>query len=128
MLRTAQSLPLRAFDTGVRPDPFPDQAAGLLPGLLTATRTRLAPARDDELTTKDHLHKVISDLLVSRKIEASSPGCRSDSHCISYSRALCRRRPGRSFSRDLLKWWRLIVLDYNSISEARPSATVIAGF
>ena len=28
MLRTAQLLPLlRAFDTGLRPDPFPDQAA-----------------------------------------------------------------------------------------------------
>ena len=63
--------PSRAFDTGLRPDPFPDQAASLLPGLLTATGTGLTPASDDELTTKDHLHKVTSDLLVARKIEAS---------------------------------------------------------
>ena len=33
MLRTAQSLPQEwAFDTGLRPRPFPDEAAGLLPG------------------------------------------------------------------------------------------------
>src|SRR3954467_13552617 len=54
MLRTAQLLPLyRAFDTGLRPDPFPDRAASLLPGLLAATRTGLPPASDDELTTAD---------------------------------------------------------------------------
>jgi hypothetical protein len=51
MLRTAPSLPLyRAFDTGLRPGPFPDRAASLLPGLLAATRTGLPPASDDELT------------------------------------------------------------------------------
>src|SRR4051794_40171026 len=54
MLRTVQSLPpCRAFDTGLRPDPFPDRAASLLPGLLAATRTGLPPASDDELTTTD---------------------------------------------------------------------------
>ena len=42
MLRTAQSLPQEwAFDTGLRPRPFPDEAASLLPGLLAATRTGL---------------------------------------------------------------------------------------
>lgn len=40
--------PKRAFDTGLRPDQFPSRAASLLPGLLTATRTGLAPASDDE--------------------------------------------------------------------------------
>src|SRR3954469_5772092 len=51
MLRTASLLPLhRAFDTGLRPGPFPDQAASLLPGHLAATRTGLPPASDDELT------------------------------------------------------------------------------
>src|SRR3954463_12775708 len=54
MLRTVQSLPPdRAFDTGLRPDPFPDRAASLLPGLLAVTRTGLPPASDDELTTTD---------------------------------------------------------------------------
>ena len=52
--------PTRAFDTGLRPDPFPDQTATLLPGLLAATRTGLTPAGDDELQTRtrpldDHL-------------------------------------------------------------------------
>src|SRR3954463_3387860 len=42
--------PCRAFDTGLRPGPFPDRAASLLPGLLAATRTGLPPAGDDELT------------------------------------------------------------------------------
>ncbi len=41
--------PKRAFDTGLRPDPFPDRAASLLAGLAVATRTGLAPAGDDEL-------------------------------------------------------------------------------
>jgi len=50
MLRTAQSLPLRrAFDAGLRPGPFLSRAASLLPGLLAATRTGLAPAGGDEL-------------------------------------------------------------------------------
>src|ERR1700751_2620921 len=50
MLRTASSLPLhRAFDAGLQPGPFPDQAASLLPGLLAATRTGLTPAGDNEL-------------------------------------------------------------------------------
>ena len=40
----------RAFDAGLRPGPFPDRAASLLPGLLAATRTGLTPASDDELT------------------------------------------------------------------------------
>ena len=42
--------PYRAFDAGLRPGPFPDRAASLLPGLLAATRTGLSPAGDDELT------------------------------------------------------------------------------
>jgi hypothetical protein len=47
--------PDRAFDAGLRPRPFPDEAASLLPGLLAATRTGLTPASDDELTnTKIH--------------------------------------------------------------------------
>jgi hypothetical protein len=50
-LANASSLPLnRAFDAGLRPRPFPGEAASLLPGLLAATRTGLPPAGDDELT------------------------------------------------------------------------------
>jgi hypothetical protein len=41
--------PKGAFDAGLRPGPFPDRAASLLPGLLAATRTGLTPAGDDEL-------------------------------------------------------------------------------
>src|SRR5881628_1603192 len=52
--------PTGAFDAGLRPGPFPDQTASLLPGLLAATRTGLTPAGDDELQTTtrpldDHL-------------------------------------------------------------------------
>jgi len=47
--------PHRAFDAGLRPRPFPDETASLLPGLLAATRTGLPPASNDKLTnTKIH--------------------------------------------------------------------------
>jgi len=48
--------PKGAFDAGLRPDPFPDRAASLLPGLLAATRTGLTPAGDDELVLDHDLH------------------------------------------------------------------------
>src|ERR1700749_551848 len=56
---TARSVasPNGAFDAGLRPDPFPDRAASLLPGLLAATRTGLTPAGDDELMS-DHDHVI----------------------------------------------------------------------
>src|SRR5664280_1147250 len=44
----------RALDTGLRPGPFPTRAASLLPGLLTATRTGLTSASDDEHEPTDH--------------------------------------------------------------------------
>ena len=79
MLRTAQSLPQEwAFDTGLRPRPFPDEAASLLPGPLAATRTGLTPASDDELTTKDHLQQATSSLLGARKIEANTAAAKCD--------------------------------------------------
>src|SRR6478672_5367220 len=40
--------PCRASDAGLRPHPFPDEAASLLSGHLAATRTGLTPASDDE--------------------------------------------------------------------------------
>src|SRR6478752_1755150 len=74
MLRTAQSLPQEwAFDTRLRPRPFPDEAASLLPGPLAATRTGLTPASDDELTTQDQPPtRSISCLLGARK-ELNAP-------------------------------------------------------
>jgi hypothetical protein len=41
--------PNGAFDAGLRPGPFPNRAASLLPGLLAATRTGLTPAGGGEL-------------------------------------------------------------------------------
>jgi hypothetical protein len=55
--------PKRAFDAGLRPDPFPDQAASLLPGLPTATRTGLTPAGDDEHERNHDLTSPVSILL-----------------------------------------------------------------
>jgi hypothetical protein len=48
--------PKRALDAGLRPGPFPDQAASPLSGLLAATRTGLTPAGDDELMSDHDLH------------------------------------------------------------------------
>ena len=65
--------PYRAFDAGLRPGPFPDQTASLLPGLLAATRTGLPPAGDDELTnSKIGCYVTASPpaLLGARNIEA----------------------------------------------------------
>ena len=57
MLQTAWLLPQQGLsDAGLRPDPFPDRAASLLPGLLAATRTGLTPAGDDELMLDHDLH------------------------------------------------------------------------
>jgi hypothetical protein len=66
--------PTRAFDTGLRPDPFPDRAASLLPGLLTATRTGLTPASDDELTNQRSTTYMVNLLFcwAHDKTEASS--------------------------------------------------------
>jgi hypothetical protein len=62
MLRTAPLLPYdRAFDAGLRPRLFPDEAASLLPGLLAATRTGLTPASNDELTNTDEKSRVTGD-------------------------------------------------------------------
>ncbi|MGH3430667.1 MAG: hypothetical protein ACRDQZ_24400, partial [Mycobacteriales bacterium] len=59
-LRTAQlhAPKIGALDAGLRPRPFPDDTASLLPGHLAATRTGLSPASDDELTKRkiNHLH------------------------------------------------------------------------
>jgi hypothetical protein len=52
--------PCRALDAGLRPGPFPGQAASLLPGLLAATRTGLPPAGDDELTNTKIHHGITS--------------------------------------------------------------------
>jgi hypothetical protein len=53
-LRTARlhTPPSGMLDAGLRPRPFPDDTASLLPGPLTATRTGLSPASDDELTNQ----------------------------------------------------------------------------
>src|SRR3954464_1445546 len=62
-----------AFDAGLRPDPFPDRAASLLPGLLAATRTGLPPASDDELTTTDQPPTRSTSCLLGAR-ENLSPG------------------------------------------------------
>jgi len=54
--------PTGAFDAGLRPRPFPDDTASLLPGLLTATRTGLTPANDDELTNQPSIVHTINHL------------------------------------------------------------------
>jgi hypothetical protein len=55
--------PHRAFDTGLRHQAFPPDAASLLPGLLAATRTGLTPASNGELTNSK----------MSRYLTASPP-------------------------------------------------------
>jgi len=57
---TLSCSPNRAFDAGLRPGPFPDRAASLLPGLLAATRTGLTPAGDDELQSGHHRWTITS--------------------------------------------------------------------
>ena len=60
--------PKGAFDAGLRPDPFPDRAASLLPGLLVVTRTGLAPVGDDELVvvSSAQLSSITSNCLDAR--------------------------------------------------------------
>ena len=56
------------LDAGLRPRPFPDEAASLLPGLLAATRTGLTPASDDELTTALSTTHMINHLSTGRTV------------------------------------------------------------
>src|SRR3954464_1161517 len=66
-----------AFDAGLRPDPFPDRAASLLPGLLAATRTGLPPASDDELTTTDQPRTRSTSCLLGARENLAVQGRRS---------------------------------------------------
>src|SRR6266496_3251417 len=68
--RTVAS-PYRAFDAALRRRAFPPDAGSLLPGLLAATRTGLAPAGGGELAgTPDH----VTSLTSSRKDRAHPLG------------------------------------------------------
>ncbi|MFQ5947072.1 MAG: hypothetical protein ACE5NC_12640, partial [Anaerolineae bacterium] len=58
--------PIGALDAGLRPDPFPDRAASLLPGSLTITRTGLAPAGDGEHTKQIYVTTFASSLVSGR--------------------------------------------------------------
>jgi hypothetical protein len=53
LVRSPDEPTLQLGEHGEHPRP---NTASLLPGLLAATRTRLTPAGDDELTTKDQLN------------------------------------------------------------------------
>src|SRR4051812_11359585 len=86
--------PNGAFDAGLRPGPFPDRAASLLPGLLAVTRTGLTPAGDDGLLIRscpldDHL------LITGRTncSTSSSVGCHTTKTAVvSFARVsgMCR--------------------------------------
>src|SRR6266508_288132 len=88
--------PIGAYDAGLRPGPFPDQTASLLPGSLATTRTGLTPAGDDELLQVMTAGQSPPDALDARDIEqlrsvaavvASSPACcrdRSSAHPASH--------------------------------------------
>ena len=62
-----------ASDAGLRPGPFPNQAASLLPGLLAATRTGLTPAGDDELMLDHDLHIDLQPWAHSRNRVSTRP-------------------------------------------------------
>ena len=80
MLRTARSHPPdRALDAALRPGPFPDRAASLLPGLLAATRTGLTPAGDDELMLDHELTSFDLQRLGALRLSRESCGCRDPS-------------------------------------------------
>jgi hypothetical protein len=64
----------RASDAGLRPDPFPNRAASLLPGLLAATRTGLAPAGDDELMLDQLLNQHLQLWAHPRQVVSSDAG------------------------------------------------------
>ena len=69
--------PKGAFDAGLRPDPSPDRAASLLPGLLTATRTGLTPAGDNELMLDQLVNKHLQLLAHTAKDDREEPNGRA---------------------------------------------------
>src|ERR1700738_1896873 len=62
--------PYRAYDAGLPHQAFPPDTARLLPGLLAATRTGLAPASDDELTTDGQSPNTINLQASGRTMES----------------------------------------------------------
>ncbi len=60
--------PERAFDVGLRPGPFPDQAADLLPSLLIVTRTGLAPVGDNE-----HVSRLVRSSCTVLQLQGAHP-------------------------------------------------------
>jgi hypothetical protein len=57
-------VPRWGFRRWLRPDPIPDQAASLLPGLLTTTRTGLTRASDDRRVLRSR-HDLSNHLLIT---------------------------------------------------------------
>jgi len=78
-----------ALDAGLRPDPFPDRAGSLLPGILAAARTGLSPAGDDEQANEGPLHQDPAVLLGARNPEASG----TDRNATVKARKATRRGP-----------------------------------
>ena len=74
--------PLQGFYAGLRPGPFPDRTASLLPGLLAATRTGLSPAGDDELTNS----KIP---LLRHSVTSRSPGRTKKAQCRNLAAREC---------------------------------------
>ena len=70
--------PKGALDTGLRPDPFPDRAASLLPGSLTTTRTGLTPAGNNK-----HTNSVISPHQTTSSVSGRTPVSRGNSAAAS---------------------------------------------
>src|SRR3954462_825096 len=101
MLQTAWLPPQKALDAGLRPGPFPDPAASLLPGLLAATRTGLTPAGDDELMLDHDLHVDLQLWAHPGQVARQTAAVRK---CSTAARRHCRA-PGRRRRPASLRRW-----------------------
>src|ERR1700757_5070702 len=89
------------LDAGLRPRPFPDDTASLLPGPLTATRTGLTPASDDKLTNQpstthmiNHQPSQLDTQEVNRDADLHRPRSNGDPTCHSSHPERLRRMRG----------------------------------
>ena len=105
------------LDAGLRHRPFPDDTASLLPGPLTATRTGLTPASDDELANQPS-----TIYMINLQLSGRTKGYRYPIEIIGHAVWLYHRFPLSLRDVEELMLARGVVVSYETIRPGAPSS------